>query len=506
MSQAPLLLFLFDCLPPLHTILPSSIINMSDSRAQVVATSAHASLPQAVSEPPTSSSLPQVEPFNSQARQAFQIMLESRKYLARERVTASEKQKYIKWLTDIIPDRLNVAESKKRAWVKNDFTYERGKLWKLPGRVYKQPREVISEDIICDTIIRVHLNLSHAGQRATGVKVKNEYYGAADSEVTFLVKLCGVCHRRRKGPISDEDDDAYALMQGSNRKRIAYQQPEALHTTPKSTKYENMSGNSGLIVINHEDSVAPSASVLRERTRRSPVIKVENTFSSQSNTQTSRPPDNGARDLEISEDGDNDQPLSSLNLDLLRAAPRTPYQHAPIFDASNHDHNQVTNQPTTQDNGVVEEQDPPSLPHPIASSTAPKAQSRNAPNPQVQIQYFIITARTPRLAYTLWPEGTLRDKTIGQIFDEVTTHASHKRAPRKIVFKLCTSQVEMEYPICRGDGNAFGDMRRAFNEGLKADRKKGITRFEIWLEPDPERRGLIDAELAEVSENEEDLI
>lgn len=160
---------------------------MSDSRAQMVADSAHASLPQVVSEPPTSSSLAQVDPFNPQARRAFRLMLDSRKDIARERVTALEKQKYIKWLTEIIPERLAVAEGKKRSWVKSDFIYEQGKLWKLPGRVYKQRREVISEDIICDTIIRVHLNLSHARQRATGVKVKNEYYGVTDSEVAFLV-------------------------------------------------------------------------------------------------------------------------------------------------------------------------------------------------------------------------------------------------------------------------------------------------------------------------------
>ena len=168
---------------------------MPDSCVQVVADSAHASLPQAVSQPPTSSSLAQVEPFNSQTRQAFQLMLESRKNQARERITAFEKQKYIKWLTDIVPDRLGVAESKERAWVKNGFSHEQGKLWKSPGRAsgaYKQRREVISEDIICDTIISVHSDSNHAGQRATGAKVKNEYYGVADSEVTFLGKICGV--------------------------------------------------------------------------------------------------------------------------------------------------------------------------------------------------------------------------------------------------------------------------------------------------------------------------
>ena len=425
-------------------------------------------------------------------------MLDSRKDIARERVTDLEKQKYIKWLTEIIPERLGVAEGKKRSWVKSDFIYEHGKLWKLPGRLYKQQREVISEDAICDTIIRVHLNLSHAGQRATGIKVKNEYYGASDSEVTFLVKLCGICRLRWKGSrFSGEGDDVYAPTQGSNRKRIAYQQSEALHTTPKSTRHGNKSGDSGIIVINNESSDASSASVSRNRPRRSPVIKVEDTFSSTLNTQTSRPTNNGVRDLDILEDGDNDQSLSSQHEDLLRAAAETPHHHGPRFDASEHDHN--------QDGGVIEEQEPPSLPSPIASSTLTRHRSRNAPKPEVRIQYFIITARTPRLAYTLWPEGTLRDKTVDQIFDEVAPYISYKRA-QKIIFKLCTSKVEMEYPIRRSDSNTFEDMRRAFNEGLKVDRKKGVTRFKIWLEPDAERQALVEGGDVEGSGDEDDIV
>lgn len=463
----------------------------------MVADSAHASLSQVVSEPTTSSSLAQVDPFNREARQAFRLMLDNRKDIARERVTALEKQNYIKWLTEIIPERLGDAEGKKRSWVRSDFIYEQGKLWKLPGRVYKQRREVISEDTICDTIIRVHLELSHAGKRATGIKFKNEYYGAADSEITFLVQMCGVCHRRGKGSRSREGDDVYAPTQGSNRKRIAYQQPEALHTTLKSTKHEKKTESSGVIVINNEDSHASSASVSRNRLRRSPVIKVENIPSSSSSKQASRPPDNSIRDLDIFEDGDNDRSLSSLNEDLLRAAAKTPHHHSPGSDASVHGHN--------QDGSAIEEQEPPSPPNPTSSSAPTRQQSLNAPKPEVQIQYFIITARTPRLAYTLWPEGTLRDKSLGEIFDGVATYISYKRA-RKIVFKLCTSQVEMEYPIRRGDGNIFEDMRRAFNEGLKVDRKKGITRLKIWLEPDFERHGLVEAEDAEGSGKEEDIV
>ena len=100
----------------------SSIIEMSDSHAPLVASSVHSLLPKVGNAVPTSSSVAQVEPFNFQARQAFRLMLDSRKNQARERITSSERQKYMKWL---------------RAWVKADFAYEQGRLWKLPGRVYK---------------------------------------------------------------------------------------------------------------------------------------------------------------------------------------------------------------------------------------------------------------------------------------------------------------------------------------------------------------------------------
>ena len=106
-------------------------------------------------------------------------MLDSRKDHSRERVTTPQKIKYIKWLTATVPERLESVEGKKRAWIRSDFEYQYGKLWKQPGRVFKERREVISEDLIWDTIIVVHNNLGHAGQNATASKVNNEFYGIA---------------------------------------------------------------------------------------------------------------------------------------------------------------------------------------------------------------------------------------------------------------------------------------------------------------------------------------
>lgn len=131
--------------------------------------------PQEQDDASTSTSSTQVEPFNAVARQAFYIMLEGRRDQARERVTASEKLKYIRWLTEIVPERLNATAGKKRAWVRAEFVYQQGKLWKLPGRLFKELREVISEDSIYETIIQVHNSLGHVGQHATASKINNEY-------------------------------------------------------------------------------------------------------------------------------------------------------------------------------------------------------------------------------------------------------------------------------------------------------------------------------------------
>lgn len=81
-------------------------------------------------------------------------------------------------------------------WIKTHFAYDKSKIWRLPGKVFKQRREVLTEDVIWDTIIRVHNSLDHAGQHATAGKINNEYCEIASAEVYFLVKLFEICHRK----------------------------------------------------------------------------------------------------------------------------------------------------------------------------------------------------------------------------------------------------------------------------------------------------------------------
>ena len=178
---------------------------MSASNDRATVDLANALPPAAGNEAPTSASLAQVEPFNEAVRHAFHLMLDARKNESRERMTASEKERGIRWLTEFIPERLDGALSKKRSWIKADFVYEKGKLFRRPGKVRTAKREVVSEDRIFDTIARVHNSLGHVGQHATGTHISREYYGIATQEVYFLVKLCEICHRKAhsksKGPL-----------------------------------------------------------------------------------------------------------------------------------------------------------------------------------------------------------------------------------------------------------------------------------------------------------------
>lgn len=56
------------------------------------------------------------------------MMLDARKNDSRERTTVSEKHRVIRWLTEVVPERLDPRASKKRSWVKAGFFYEDGKL------------------------------------------------------------------------------------------------------------------------------------------------------------------------------------------------------------------------------------------------------------------------------------------------------------------------------------------------------------------------------------------
>ena len=91
------------------------IVEISASNNRAAVDLANALPPAAGNKAPTSASLAQVEPFNEAVRYVFHLMLNARKNESRERITASKKERAIRWLTESIPERLDRTLSKKRS-------------------------------------------------------------------------------------------------------------------------------------------------------------------------------------------------------------------------------------------------------------------------------------------------------------------------------------------------------------------------------------------------------
>ena len=59
--------------------------------------------------------------FNEQVRDAFLHMLDARNNEPRERITAFDKHRVIRWLIEAFLERLDSKADKKRSWIKSDF-------------------------------------------------------------------------------------------------------------------------------------------------------------------------------------------------------------------------------------------------------------------------------------------------------------------------------------------------------------------------------------------------
>ncbi len=112
------------------------------------------------------------------------------------------------------------------------------------------------------------------------------------------------------------------------------------------------------------------------------------------------------------------------------------------------------------------------------------------PVPKPEINYYIIPSRTPRLTKIHWPEGSLADKPLDAIFAEVSAIASKKDVQR-IAFKLTTSSSETQYTITRADGKIFEIMKKAFSKDVNRDLGRGNGEFDIELELDPGKGGVL---------------
>ena len=120
--------------------------------------------------------------------------------------------------------------------------------------------------------------------------------------------------------------------------------------------------------------------------------------------------------------------------------------------------------------------------------------AQDDPQPQItdiaiDIRYSIIASRIPRLIKRNWPIQSLSGKTVRNVFEEVSKFTS-KPDIQCIVFTLNLSQADSEYTIQKDDNRTLEAMKDGFADDITADwRENGITKFSIWLEPDPTEEG-----------------
>ena len=144
----------------------------------------------------------------------------------------------------------------------------------------------------------------------------------------------------------------------------------------------------------------------------------------------------------------------------------------------------------------------------LGNSATPQPQA-NPPATTVrpEVGIFIVESSGPHIDIKEWPGGSLRDRTLESIFNEVTTTFPGQPLQR-IKFQLETLKKEngLECFINRDDDKIFGVMLQKFKKRMKERKKLGEHKFNLYLELD---RGMQDATVSgasEASESEEDYL
>ena len=122
-------------------------------------------------------------------------MLESTCETSRERITLGQRQQMIGWLTELLPQQgVSEKDAKRRSWTRTNFDLVIRVLYRKPessGRAW---------DLGC--YYRYSQLTWPCRPDPTAKAVHSTYYGATREEVTFLIKLCKICHQSKsKGPL-----------------------------------------------------------------------------------------------------------------------------------------------------------------------------------------------------------------------------------------------------------------------------------------------------------------
>ena len=126
----------------------------------------------------------------------------------RRRISRTDQQSMIDWLTDSATQPISQRESSRRHYVKKTFAWDAKERTLIelpngPNAGQKKSRKVVTEDNILETVEGVHRKNGHAGWDGTWKDVRDTYYGILRADVIFLLKRCHICaqdpRKRPKG-------------------------------------------------------------------------------------------------------------------------------------------------------------------------------------------------------------------------------------------------------------------------------------------------------------------
>ena len=121
------------------------------------------------------------------------------------------------------------------------------------------------------------------------------------------------------------------------------------------------------------------------------------------------------------------------------------------------------------------------------ASNTDVSDQKPAPQPSVaniQVCYTIIKSRQPRLNTHLWVDGGLSNRTVLNIFEDISKLIGRPTI-EQMNFKLSSFSADHEAFVRQGDQRAFSAMRERFKRQIRLDLENGNSDFDIYLEPDP---------------------
>jgi len=131
--------------------------------------------------------------FSSRTRTAFLNYV--RENPNNRRVSQTEKEILIEWLTNPHKRPSSQTEFSRRNYIRKTFTWDEKtqNILAVAKTDEDKDRRVVMEDMIVDMVESVHNGNGHAGWDATWKDISTSYYGILRSDVIFLLKQCQIC-------------------------------------------------------------------------------------------------------------------------------------------------------------------------------------------------------------------------------------------------------------------------------------------------------------------------